>query len=162
MNTGLSTTEVSQLADLNAEYWLRVDRPAQGSVAELYNKTGQMVFGDFKASGRREIQEFFTARNSRVPPRVTRHVSTNIRIRSEGDGKARIHSIVSVYAGIGDLPIVGCMPVTILDFEDVCDNTSAGWLYSQRCGKAIFIGPGAAPFLTYQLPEGHPLKTDSF
>jgi len=152
--------ESVQLTQLNSEYWHRVDHPGKEEVASLYAADGKMVFGEFRLNDRQAIQGFFQARNASVPARTTRHISTNLRFHRIDSRTIQVRSIVSVYAALGDLPLTAGAPTSVLDFEDLCIRSDDRWLYQQRSGTAIFIGPGAAPFLTFQLPPGHPLKTE--
>lgn len=155
---GWMPVEMLRLASLNAEYWFRVDQPESGEVADLYTADGLMVFGDLRVEGREAIKTFFSTRNGRMPVRTTRHVSTNLRVQPLGSDTVRVHSTVTVYSGFGTVPLDMCPPSSVVDFVDTCAQVDGQWAYSQRHGTAIFVGPGAAPFLLNQLPTGHPLR----
>ncbi|MFC4296899.1 nuclear transport factor 2 family protein [Castellaniella hirudinis] len=145
----------AELARLNAEYWFRVDRPQAGSVAQLYADEGRMVFGERRIEGRAAIEAFFLARNASRPVRTTRHVSSNLRLEALGPDCVRVHSIITVYSGLGASPLEIDTPSSVVDFTDICTRRDGRWTYVERCGSAIFVGPGAAPFLLEQLPPQH-------
>ncbi|MGB6008461.1 nuclear transport factor 2 family protein [Castellaniella sp.] len=149
----------AELARLNAEYWFRVDRPEAGSVAQLYADEGRMVFGDFRVEGQASIEAFFLARNARRPTRTTRHVSSGLRVAVQSFDCACVHSVVTVYSGPGVSPLEIGPPSSVVDFTDICIRRDGRWVYAERCGSAIFVGPGAAPFLLGQLPPQHPWRT---
>lgn len=150
--------ELSQLA---AEYWYRVDHPGAGDVAELYTVEGVMQVGDFRLCGRGEIREFFRKRNEAVPVRTTRHLCTNLLVRSGNDGTVNVHSLVTVFQGVGHLPLDSAPPSAIVDFLDIYESEGSTWQIRHRSGVAVFIGNGAARFITDFLPFDHPLKTHS-
>lgn len=155
----LTPDTLARLAWLNSEYWFRVDHPGEAEVADLYTDDGRMVFTRFRLEGRNAIQRFFDERNAQIPKRTTRHVSTNLCFKALEGGDVRAHSIVTVYAGRGELPHDTGVPTSVLDFTDICHFSEGGWQYRERSGTAIFIGPGAASFLVSQLPPEHPLKS---
>lgn len=157
---GLQAVDLIRVCELNNRYWDWVDHPADGEVCELYAEEGIMSFGQFVLDGREAIRAFFAKRNAQVPPRYTRHVSTNLLTQPLADGAVRVKTLVTVYAGIGVLPLGGPFPSTVLDFDDICRADEHGrWRYLRRSGTPIFLGPGSAAFLSFQLDEGHPLKT---
>ncbi|MFA7437885.1 nuclear transport factor 2 family protein [Castellaniella sp.] len=147
-----------ELARLNAQYWHRVDQPQAGSVAQLYADDGRMVFGDFRLEGRAAIEAFFAARNARQPVRTTRHVFSNLRVEEQGADRATVHSTVTVYSGLGPAPLEIEPPSSVVDFADICARRDGRWVFVERRGSAIFVGPGAAPFLLGQLPPQHPWR----
>ena len=155
----LDPDTLTQLAWLNSEYWFRVDHPGNAEVADLYTDDGRMVFSQFRVEGNQAIRQFFGERNASVPKRTTRHVSTNLCFDPLAEGDIRVHSIVTVYAGLGEPPLDTGIPTSVLDFTDICHFSGGNWRYRERSGKAIFIGPGAASFLIAQLPMEHPLRT---
>lgn len=160
MQDGLSDIDLLRVTELNNRYWLWVDHPSEGDVCDLYANDGSLTFGQFNLSGREAIRAFFAKRNLQTPPRFTRHVSTNLLAYRLPDQMVRVRTLVTVYAGIGALPLGGQFPSTVLDFDDVCRPDGHGtWRYQSRSGTPVFLGPGSAAFLTYQLPDGHPLKT---
>lgn len=159
MATEPTADVLAGLTRLNSEYWYRVDNPGKAEVADLYTEDGRMIFTAFRLEGRKTIRNFFGERNSSVPKRTTRHISTNLCFEALDSGDIRMRSIVTVYAGMGELPLATGVPTSVVDFTDICSFSQDRWLYRERSGIAIFIGPGAASFLTSQLPVGHPLKT---
>lgn len=157
---GLQTADLIRITELNNRYWDLVDHSSEEEVCELYDRDGVLRFGQFVLNGREPIRAFFAKRNSQVPPRYTRHISTNLLAQPLVDGTVRVKTVVTVYAGIGTLPLGGPFPSTVLDFDDICQaNAHGNWRYRSRSGTPIFLGPGSAAFLTCQLEEGHPLKT---
>lgn len=149
----------SLLAQLNSEYWHRVDHPGEREVADLYSDDGEMVFDKFHLTGRAEIRSFFQARNAAAHPRrVTRHITSNLYLDAIGEGEIAARSVVTVYAGLGAPPFKTSSPTSVLDFHDICHFSEGRWRYKRRSGHLIFVGPGAAPFLIAQLPADHPLR----
>lgn len=151
----------AELSRLGAEYWYRVDHPEAGDVAELYTAEGVMQVGDFRLCGRGEIREFFLKRNAAVPVRTTRHLCTNLLIRPDDGGTVHVHSLVTVFQGMGCLPLASAPPSAIVDFLDICERVGNTWQIRHRAGVAVFVGQGAARFITDYLPSDHPLATHS-
>jgi hypothetical protein len=159
----LAPETFSQISDLVTRYWSWVDGCEPGEVPNLYSEDGVIQFGDFSVIGKTAIRAFFDSRNSQIPPRITRHLSSSLRVYPLASGRVLVKSVVTVYAAIGaKLPLTATLPTSVLDFEDICHLTKQGtWIFERRAGTVIFIGPGAAPFLINQLDDDHPLKKAS-
>jgi hypothetical protein len=82
-------------------------------------------------------------------------------VRPGHDGAAHLHSLVTVFQGVGALPLASASPSAILDFLDICEKVGDAWQIRHRTGVVVFVGDGAARFVTDYLPPDHPLKTYS-
>jgi ketosteroid isomerase-like protein len=98
-------------------------------VAALYAEDGVMVrptAPDAPVSGRAAILAAFQAR----PPRVTRHVCSNVVIEVESADSARGESAMLLFTG-GPAPLVG-------SFHDRFVRTAEGWRFAERRGSLLF------------------------
>lgn len=98
-------------------------------VAALYAGDGVMVrptAPDAPVSGRAAILSAFQAR----PPRVTRHVCSNVVIEVESADSARGESAMLLFTG-GPAPLVG-------SFHDRFVRTAEGWRFAERRGSLLF------------------------
>lgn len=98
-------------------------------VAALYAEDGVMVrptAPDAPVSGRAAILAAFRAR----PPRVTRHVCSNVVIDVDSVDSARGESAMLLFTG-GPAPLVG-------SFHDRFVRTAQGWRFAERRGSLLF------------------------
>lgn len=98
-------------------------------VAALYAEDGVMVrptAPDAPVTGRAAILAAFQAR----PPRVTRHVCSNVVIEVESADSARGESAMLLFTG-GPAPLVG-------SFHDRFVRTAEGWRFAERRGSLLF------------------------
>lgn len=105
------------------------DEARWDKVAALYAEDGAMArptAPDVLISGRAAILAAFTAR----PPRLTRHVCSNVVIDVESPTSARGTSAMVLFTA-GNPPIVG-------SFHDRFVLTTEGWRFSERRGSLTF------------------------
>lgn len=99
------------------------------AVAALYADDAVMTrptAPDQPIIGRANILDAFQAR----PPRITRHICTNIVITAEDRDHARGESAMLLFTGAG-LPLVGT-------FHDRFTRTPEGWRFAERRGSMVF------------------------
>lgn len=105
------------------------DEARWDEVAALYAEDGVMVrptAPDSPVVGHQAILDAFKAR----PPRVTRHVCSNVVIDVEGPATARGTSATLLFTGEG-APLVG-------SFHDRFCLTAQGWRFAERRGSLLF------------------------
>lgn len=105
------------------------DEARWDEVAALYAEDGVMVrptAPDAPTVGRAAILAAFKAR----PPRVTRHVCSNVVIDVESDDAARGVSAMLLFTGAAE-PLVG-------SFHDRFVLTADGWRFAERRGSLLF------------------------
>lgn len=139
----------TEIAELTADYWLRVDQRSPEPVDELYTDDGVFRAGTLLLEGRPAIKDFFAERNRQqlAEGRRTRHLQVNLHISVSGPDWAVCRSTVVVFAGAGDLPIEAGAAATVADVEDeLIRLPDLGWRFQQRKLTAVFTGPGAAAF----------------
>lgn len=98
-------------------------------LAALYIESGSMIRPTAPSDpiiGRPAIFAAFAAR----PPRVTRHVCSNIVIDVESSIEARGTSVMLLFTG-GPAPLVG-------GFDDRFVLTDEGWRFAERRGSLSF------------------------
>jgi hypothetical protein len=98
-------------------------------VAALYAEDGVMfrpTAPDKPTEGRAAILAAFKAR----PPRVTRHVCSNVVVDVESDTLARGESAMLLFTGAAE-PLVG-------SFHDRFVRTAEGWRFAERRGSLLF------------------------
>jgi hypothetical protein len=105
------------------------DEARWDEVAALYAEDGVMVrptAPDAPTVGREAILAAFKAR----PPRVTRHVCSNVVIDVESEDAARGVSAMLLFTGAAE-PLVG-------SFHDRFVLTADGWRFAERRGSLLF------------------------
>lgn len=105
------------------------DEARWDEVAALYAEDGVMVrptAPDAPTVGREAILAAFKAR----PPRVTRHVCSNVVIDVESEDTARGVSAMLLFTGAAE-PLVG-------SFHDRFVLTADGWRFAERRGSLLF------------------------
>lgn len=135
----------SSFQALLAEFWARVDRIVDLPAADCFCDDGEMMLGFVETRGRSAIEAYFRERadRERVQGRVTRHVLSNVWVEHVDDGSSYVRSIVSVYAGIGDLPLPAGSPSVIADFEYRLVGSPDDPRISVLCARSTFVGPGS-------------------
>lgn len=99
-------------------------------VAALYAPYGIMTrpsAPEMEICGRAEILAAFQGR----PPRLTRHVCSNVVIDVESANRARGSSAMLLFTAADKLPLVG-------GFEDRFVRTEEGWRFAERRGTLTF------------------------
>jgi uncharacterized protein (TIGR02246 family) len=99
------------------------------AVAALYVPDGRMsrpVAPDDFIEGRDAILAAFKAR----PPRTTRHICANIRVRVDGDSAAA-ESQIMLFTVKDTPPLVG-------NYHDRLVRTAEGWRFTERRGSLDF------------------------
>ena len=105
------------------------DEARWDEVAALYAEDGVMVrptAPDAPTVGREAILAAFKAR----PPRVTRHVCSNVVIDVESEDAARGVSAMLLFTGAAE-PLVGSV-------HDRFVLTADGWRFAERRGSILF------------------------
>jgi hypothetical protein len=105
------------------------DEARWDEVAALYAEDGVMIrptAPDKPARGRAAILAAFKAR----PPRVTRHICSNVVIDVESDALARGVSAMLLFTGASE-PLIG-------SFHDRFVRTAEGWRFAERRGSLLF------------------------
>ena len=118
-----------QCARLVALYANLNDEARWEDVAALYTEDGVMfrpTAPDQPVTGRAAMLAAFQSR----PPRITRHVCSNVVIDVEGPATARGTSAMLLFNG-GPAPLVG-------SFHDRFALTPDGWRFAERRGSLTF------------------------
>lgn len=137
------------LQRLAGRYWAQADGTEPLAIAELFSQDAMLQLGQLKLEGRASIEAFFATREEtqRASGRTTRHLASNFLATPIDYERVSVKSTVAVFAGTGDPPLPIDLPMGIADFEDICWRTPQGqWLFTQRVGRTIFVGAGAASF----------------
>ncbi|HEV2637343.1 MAG TPA: nuclear transport factor 2 family protein [Actinocrinis sp.] len=140
----------TEIAELTADYWLRVDQRTVEPVEELYTEDGVFHAGAALQQGRAAIGAFYAERVRRqlAEGRRTRHLQVNLHTALTDPDRAVCHSTVVVFAGVGEPPIESGTVSTVADVEDVLVRSPEhGWRFQRRTMTAVFTGPGAAAFV---------------
>jgi hypothetical protein len=111
-------------------YALLNDAARWEEVTALYAPDGLMTrptAPDAPIVGREAILAAFRAR----PPRMTRHICSNVVITVESATRARGSSAMLLFTAADTPPLVG-------GFDDVFALTSDGWRFTERRGSLTF------------------------
>lgn len=117
-------------AQLVARYANLNDAANWAAVASLFTEDGRLArptTPDQFLEGRDAILEAFLAR----PPRVTRHVCSNVVIDVDGPTSAHGESAMVLWTAADKPPIVG-------SFHDRFTLTDDGWRFAERRGSLTF------------------------
>lgn len=136
---------VPVVSALLGHFWMRVDRIVPGNPSDLFEEAGGMHLGMVSARGRAEIEAYFRARHASetTTGRHTRHLFTNLWIEDARDGIITARSLITVHAGVGELPLTSRAPSTIADFRYRLIQDTPDILIARIDAKAIFVGDGA-------------------
>ena len=135
----VSDVDHVQLARLITEISWRIDHGRAAMVYELFVDDGEMSLGPEQVlQGRDAIREW-GLQIERATWRI-RHVSTNMRFVSEGDGAASGISLVTAYMAEGQEPGT-TLPWAVGEDHDQFVRTSDGWRLRSRRWQPLFMRP---------------------
>jgi SnoaL-like domain len=135
----VSDADHVQLARLITEISWRIDHGRAATVHELFVDDGEMSLGPKQVlQGRDAIREW-GLQIERAAWRI-RHVSTNMRFVSEGDGVASGISLVTAYMAEGEEPGT-TLPWAVGEDHDQFVRTSEGWRLRSRRWEPLFMRP---------------------
>ena len=121
---------------LATEYYYLLDHGQAEKLADLFTEDGvqYFAFSNQKLAGKAEIHKYYQARSK---TRITRHVSTNLRLVFESDDRVSGIRTISYYAGEGeDIPVA--IP-SIAEYEEVFVRGDDGQLrFALRKVKGVF------------------------
>ncbi len=145
----------SAIQRLQADYWARVDYVDRAPAEDLFTADSAFELGSLVLRGRAELAEFFRRRQeaNAAAGRITRHLSTNLRLSPVDSQTVAVSTTVLVMTGYGPLPVAATTP-SIGDFEDVCVLTNGVWLFHRRKATSVFAGPDAPAFARGNQPQG--------
>ncbi len=110
-------------------------------VAALYVPEGRMsrpTAPDDFLVGREAILASFKAR----PPRISRHICSNIIVTPESDSRALAVSQILLFTGSaapdGGVPVQSASPPMVGTYQDVMVKTADGWRFESRRGSLEF------------------------
>lgn len=116
--------------------WL-VDHEDGHGVPELFAPDGVYGFEFGAMEGREAIAGFYEWRRS-GRPRTSRHVFTNLHLRSSGDGAAAATCVLTLHAADGDPPLP-LDPVMVADYDDEFVRGRDGvWRFARRQVTLVF------------------------
>jgi hypothetical protein len=126
----LAEAEISRVV---TRYAVLNDEGDFAAVAALFAEDGVLrrPSGGDPTVGRAAILAAFEAR----PPRISRHIITNILVDFESERLARCRSTMLLYsAPPGDLPAQALPPALLGGFEDRLVKQHDTWLFAERRG----------------------------
>ena len=128
----------SQIATLNAEYWLEVDRRHGVKAHEYFVKDGIYTTTVRSRKGHAEIAEFYSHRHG-LGPRTSRHVVANHRVVVQDARHAEADWILLLHAADGQAVLPSAPAILIADVHDVCvlcDDQR--WRFVSRTIEPVF------------------------
>lgn len=119
---------------LCVEYFYLLDHGQAIQLADLFSENGVQDFGeDRRLVGRDAIREHYAKRSK---TRITRHVTTNLRLVFESENRVRGLRTFTHYAGTGDLP--PAIP-SVAEYEEIFERGSDGiWRFAYRKPISVF------------------------
>lgn len=131
----------ADLEKLTVDYWHEVDTNWGQRAHEFFVEDGIFqASNDTAFLGRKEIQNFYTWRQSRGA-RVARHLISNFRVNIEDENHATTNWVLCLYAADGSPILPSLPPILIADSIDVCIRGDDGaWRYVSRTLKSLFAG----------------------
>jgi 4-hydroxy-2-oxoheptanedioate aldolase len=130
------------IEQLMADWSYRLDVEGGGRVHELFTPHGAYVIDGRALTGRDAIRDGYVARANQGP-RTSRHLFTNTRIEPLSSGRARVDSVLTVYAEDGEPVHRAGAPLVIADVTDLCVRDGDGsWSFERRELRTLFQGDG--------------------
>jgi hypothetical protein len=123
----------AEIARAVTRYAVLNDEGDFDGVAALFTEDGVLTrpSGGEPIRGRAAILAAFKAR----PPRISRHVITNIMVELGSEHEARCRSTMLLYsAPPGDLPAKASHPALLGGFADRLVQENGAWLFAERRG----------------------------
>lgn len=137
-NVRLSNEQLMARISIEAlciEYFYLLDHGQSEKLAELFTDKGIQDNGDGKVYvGKEEIRKYYTARSS---TRITRHVTTNLRLVFESNNRVRGTRTFTHYGA--DSPEPHPAIPSVAEYEEVFERDSDGqWRFASRKVTPIF------------------------
>ena len=128
------------LEDLNTDFVHFLDYGNLDGLIDLFCEDAIYTHGERRSVGRAEIADLFRGRAS-AGTRVSRHISSGLRLTIESATRASGRSICLTFAADGELPLPA-KPLLVADFIDIyrCEDDGR-WRFQQRDIKRIFVDP---------------------
>lgn len=121
------------------EYAWLVDHGQADRVPDLYTQDGRLLGVGPDKVGREAIAEWATQRAA-MTQRRSRHVHSNIRLRSVSPGVVHATTILTLYRHDGE-ETGAAVPFMIGEFEDVFQRgADTGWRFAERRLHGVFGG----------------------
>jgi hypothetical protein len=101
---------------LITSYWADVDESGGAEAHHFYLPDAVYAIGNNRFEGQDKIRAFYDRR--RYSQIMTRHLITNVRVLRDGEHRARVLGVMSLYRADGKSPFQGARPpAMIADFE---------------------------------------------
>jgi len=125
----------AQVEALAIEYYYRVDHGNSEGVVELFTPDGFLQIADLPpVAGRDALREYYAARSK---TRVTRHLTTNIRLAYIDADHVEMVRDITYFHGEGmDLPPAN--PSITTYYESVVRGEDGQWRFAERVAKPRF------------------------
>ena len=139
------TKAASRLAELDAEFWFRVDFLSGTDAELLFTPEGEYSVDATSSRGRDAIRHAYERRRAHGP-RTSRHLSTNFRVVEVKPDRIVGTSIVQIFAHDGTPPHPA-QPMLVADVADIVELHEGSWLYASRRLSTMFADPSNAPVI---------------
>jgi hypothetical protein len=139
----LDTDDLALWCALNrlmANYWAEVDENGGRQAHEFYVSEGLYAIGNNRFEGREKIEAFYARR--RHGSVMTRHLLCNLRSFGDGERRARMLGLMSLYRADGKSPFQGARPpAMITDFEAQCVlGDDQVWRFQSHALRPFIVG----------------------
>lgn len=133
-----------EIETLIASFAWRIDHVNGEGVADLFTPGGIYAFDGWAAEGREQIAGFYAQRQARGE-RTSRHVFTNLHLRTATDDRAAGTCVLTLHAADGPPPHP-LSPLLVADYDDVyVRGADRVWRFERRSARLLF---GDVPDLT--------------
>jgi hypothetical protein len=128
-----------EIHDLVLRYWHDVDTRWGADAHDFFTEDGVFVSERTRLAGRAEIKSFYDWRRGRGE-RVARHIVNNARVTVEGEDRAVISYLMTIYAadGVPVLPVTS--PNLISDVTETMVRSDGAWLIEEKRFTTLFMG----------------------
>lgn len=134
------TTGFQRPDDLILDSWHAVDYPGECGVDTHYSADAVFIAPAGTMTGIVEIAAGYAGRSA-GPPRLSRHLVTNLIMRPTGNDSMTAHYVLTLFAGDGVAPLPLTGVSAVCDIVDELVDTPAGWLILRRELTPVFVAP---------------------
>lgn len=128
-----------RLHELVLRYWREVDTNWGEAAPDFFTVDGTFESENMALRGRDEIRAFYAWRRDRGE-RVARHIVDNLLVALDGEDRATVSYMMTIYAGDGKPVLPVSSPNLVCDVTESFVRRDGEWLVSRKAFRTLFKG----------------------